>query len=68
MAWGLGMGLSPIVGGQVMHHLGAPALWWGCLAAGVLVAAGHLVTAEPRRRRLAAVAAAGVQGDHTPRV
>jgi hypothetical protein len=30
--------------------------------------AGHLVTAEPRRRRLAAVAAAGVQGDHTPRV
>jgi MFS family permease len=62
MAWGLGMALSPIVGGQVMHHLGAPALWWGCLVAGTLVAAGHLVTAAPRRRRLAAIAAAGVQG------
>ncbi len=56
MAWGLAMGISPIVGGQVLHRLGAPLLWWGCFAAGTLVAAAHLVTAEPRRRRLAVVA------------
>jgi MFS family permease len=57
MTWGLGMALSPVVGGQVMHRLGAPVLWWGCLAAGALVAAGHLLTAGPRRRRLAELAA-----------
>lgn len=58
MSWGVAMGLSPIVGGQVLHRVGAPTLWWGCLAAGVLVAALHLVTAPPRRLRLAALAAA----------
>lgn len=51
MTWGLGMGLSPIVGGQVMHRLGAPALWWGCLGAGALVAVGHLLSAGARRER-----------------
>jgi MFS family permease len=56
MAWGVAMGISPIVGGQVLHRLGAPVLWWGCLATGAVVAAGHLVTAGPRRRRLAAIA------------
>jgi MFS family permease len=63
MAWGVAMGLSPIVGGQVLHRLSAAALWWGCLVAGALVAAGHLVTAGPRRRRLAAVAAMVKDGD-----
>lgn len=62
MAWGLAMGLSPIIGGQALYKLGAPLLWWGCLATGTLVAAGHLLTADPRRRRLAAIAAADVQG------
>ncbi len=59
MTWGLGMALSPVVGGQVMHRLGAPALWIGCLVLGVVVAALHLATAAPRRRRLAELAAAG---------
>jgi len=59
MIWGLSMGLSPIVGGQAMDRLGAPALWALCLGAGLAVAAGHLVAAPARRRRLAEVAAAG---------
>jgi len=61
MAWGVAMGLSPIVGGQVLHHLSAPMLWWGCLVTGILVAVGHLATAGPRRRRLAAIAAAAAK-------
>jgi MFS family permease len=58
MAWGLAMALSPVAGGQVMHRLGAPVLWWSCLALGTLVAAGHLLSSGARRRRLAEVAAA----------
>jgi MFS family permease len=53
MAWGMSMGLSPILGGQVMERLGAPILWMLCLALGILVGAGHLVAAPSRRRRLA---------------
>jgi len=37
----------------VMQRLGARALWLLCLAVALAVAAGHLLTAEPRRRRLA---------------
>jgi len=58
MVWGLSLALSPVVGGQAMRHLGAPALWWGCLAVGVLVALGHLLAAGPRRRRLSELATA----------
>lgn len=57
MVWGLALGLSPIVGGQVMYRLGAPALWWGCLAVGGVVAAGHVLSARSRRERTAALAA-----------
>jgi MFS family permease len=53
MVWGLGMGLSPIVGGQVMERLGSPVLWWSCLAAGIVVAGGHVLAGPARRRRLA---------------
>jgi len=53
MVWGLSMGCSPILGGQVIEHLGAPALWLLCVAIGGLVAAGHLAAAPARRRRLA---------------
>lgn len=57
MVWGMSMGLSPILGGQVIDQLGAPALWGLCLGVGALVAAGHLIAAPARRRRLAAVTA-----------
>jgi MFS family permease len=53
MVWGLSMSCSPILGGQVSEHLGAPALWLLCIAIGGGVAAGHLAAAPARRRRLA---------------
>jgi MFS family permease len=56
MVWGATNCLSPIIGGQVTEHLGAPTLWAMCFFAGVLVAAGHLLAAPARRRRLAATA------------
>jgi MFS family permease len=57
MVWGSAMFLSPILGGQALEHLGAPALWALCLVAGLAVAAGHLAAAPARRGRLAALAA-----------
>ncbi len=53
MVWGLGMGLSPIIGGYTMQFLGAPVLWWSCLAVAAAVAVGHLLSAPARHRRLA---------------
>ena len=45
-AYGLTFGLAafaaPLIGTTVLQRLGAPALWWGCLVLGMLVAAGHL--------------------------
>lgn len=52
MVWGATNGLSPIFGGQVMDRLGAPVLWVLCFALGLVVAAGHLLAAPARRRRL----------------
>lgn len=63
MVWGLGMGLSPILGGHVMQFLGAPVLWWACLAAGTAVAAGHLRAAPARRRRLVELGVASERPD-----
>jgi len=54
MVWGMAMGLSPILGGQVLEHLGAPVLWAVCMGIGILAALGHLIAAPARRRRLAA--------------
>lgn len=53
MVWGATNGLSPVLGGQVMERLGAPVLWLACFVVGLVVAAGHLVAAPARRRRLA---------------
>lgn len=53
LSWGLGVLAAPIAGASVMQRLGAPALWSGCLALGVLVALAHLALAGPRRRALA---------------
>lgn len=54
MIWGMSMGASPILGGQVIERFGAPALWTLCFGLGVIVAIGHLIAAPGRRRRLAA--------------
>ena len=53
MCWGAAFTISPFFAGEVMQRLGARALWLLCLAVALAVAAGHLLTAEPRRRRLA---------------
>jgi MFS family permease len=53
MVWGAAISLSPIVGGEIIERLGAPVLWALCLVTSVVVAAGHLVAAPARRRRLA---------------
>jgi MFS family permease len=55
MCWGLAFVVSPLAAGEVMQRFGAPALWLGCLVLALIVAAGHLATAEPRRRRMAAL-------------
>ena len=45
--------LSPLLSGELAARAGARAVWIACLAAGVLVAAGHALSAGARRRRLA---------------
>jgi len=54
-AYGLSFGvagfLAPLVGTAVLQRFGGSALWLGCLAAGLLVAAGHTALA-PRLTRL----------------
>jgi MFS family permease len=61
MVWGTSSMLSPILGGQLMHRFGAHVLWEVCLAAGLAVALGHLLSAEARRRRVEEVAAADLE-------
>src|SRR6266851_3092632 len=55
MCWGAAFTISPVVAGEVIQRFGARALWLLCLAVALAVSAGHLLTAEPRRRRLAAL-------------
>lgn len=43
LAWGVASMLAPLIGSLVLAHLGGPALWLGCLAAGVGAAALHLI-------------------------
>jgi MFS family permease len=57
MTWGGALMLSPLAAGATMERWGAGAVWAGCLALGVLLAAAHLAVAPARRRRLAALAA-----------
>jgi MFS family permease len=52
MTWGLAFTAAPVLGGATLEHLGGRTLWLSCLAAGALVAAGHLAAAPARRRRL----------------
>jgi len=52
-AWGLAAFTGPLIGGWVYDHLGAQALWVGCLLLGCLLALGYLALARPAGRRLA---------------
>jgi MFS family permease len=52
MVWGLAMGLSPIIGGEVMERLGAKTLWIGCLQGALVIAVLHLACARSRREKV----------------
>jgi MFS family permease len=60
MVWGATNSLSPVLGGQVMTRLSASVLWVACFAVSLVVAAGHVIAAPARRRRLAGTAASEV--------
>jgi MFS family permease len=55
MCWGVAFTISPLGAGEAIQRFGARTLWLLCFAIAVAVSIGHLVTAEPRRRRLAAL-------------
>ena len=55
MSWGVAFAISPIFAGEVMQRFGTRSLWLLCLVVALFVSAGHVITAEPRRRRLAAL-------------
>src|SRR5205814_2962399 len=55
MAWGAAFILSPLCAGELMQHFGSRALWILCLVVAMAVSLGHVITAEPRRKRLVAV-------------
>jgi MFS family permease len=55
MCWGAAFTISPLAAGAVMQRFGARSLWLLCLAVAAVVCAGHLLTADQRRRRLAAL-------------
>ena len=56
LAWSAAFFLAPLVGGWTYEVLGGDALWLACGAAGLVCAAGHLVIAGARDRRLAELA------------
>jgi MFS family permease len=53
MCWGIAFTVAPLGAGEAMQRFGARTLWLICFAVALAVSFGHLVTAEPRRRRLA---------------
>jgi hypothetical protein len=55
MCWGFAFTVAPLAAGEVIQRLGVRALWLLCFAVAIAVAAGHVLTAEPRRKRLAAL-------------
>ena len=63
MCWGVAFTLSPLGAGEALQRRGGRTLWLLCLAVALAVAAGHVLTARPRRIRLAALAS--VEGQST---
>jgi MFS family permease len=57
MSWGVAFAIAPVLGGEVLTRLGSRSLWTLCFAICAAVAAGHVLTAGPRRRRLAELGA-----------
>jgi len=55
MCFGVAFVVSPLAAGEAMQRLGPRTLWLLCFGVALVVAAAHLVTAEPRRRRIAAL-------------
>lgn len=53
MMWGLGFFAAPLVGSVTLDKLGSRWLWGGCFVLASLLAVGHLLIADARRRRLA---------------
>jgi len=53
MCWGAAFTVSPFAAGEMIQRFGARTWWLLCFAVAVAVSAGHILTAEPRRRRLA---------------
>jgi hypothetical protein len=51
MSWGMGSMLGPLLGSAVLESAGSAALWTSCLAIGLAVALGYLLTAPARRAR-----------------
>jgi MFS family permease len=66
MSWGVAFTISPLAAGEVIQRFGSRTLWLLCLAVAVAVSAGHLLTAEPRRRRLAALEGADAVAERIP--
>jgi MFS family permease len=58
MSWGLATMVGPVAGSLLADRFGSRALWSACLAAGVLIGAGHLSIAGARQKRLAELEAA----------
>jgi MFS family permease len=61
MCWGIAFTLAPLGAGETMQRFGSRTLWLICFAVALVVSFGHLLTAEPRRRRLAALESAEPQ-------
>jgi len=53
MCWGVAFTLAPLGAGEAIQRYGSRTLWLLCLAVALAVSVGHLVTTEPRRKRLA---------------
>jgi len=59
LAWSVAAFASPALGAWGLAHVGARGVWAACLGAGLLAAAGQLVTGPARERRLAELRSGG---------